>query len=412
MGFDKSLPQSVPVSLTRAGYPRIIPRHSRSIIYRHDARANTTVKIYLSFFSFFTIIEKGKKIRRSLFSSICSPIQDIDRVVTWIGEHKHQFKSLLLRYVPAIRSYPLEQGMRWIPSWKVLPTYQSFDQLCKIFPEMYKFRRFKSPFLMQTLELSAFQSLVFFLNARGEQWNQGILFSKRIRYPFDNNNSKFSGTDLDEFESKIGPYLPPWHPAMGPAMTGRLAMKVEGGGKRRIFAIVKSHGYVAGQPLGYRSSWPLFSLTHHLVVWICAEQVYPGRRFDRYALLGDDIVITDKRVAENYEAVLKELQVSISKGKSLISHSGAAEFSKRFFVQNLTVDLSPITLKALLGVHIPVCRYALAHRYPVLSRGSFMDPKGSRLPGKEEGRHRLRSYPAQVTGLASASAEAEAGKTR
>ena len=33
----------------------------------------------------------------------------------------------------------------------------------------------------------------------------------------------------------------------------------------------------AGQPLGYLSSWPLFALAHHFVVWYCAEKVYPGK---------------------------------------------------------------------------------------------------------------------------------------
>lgn len=50
------------------------------------------------------------------------------------------------------------------------------------------------------------------------------------------------------------------------------------------------------------------SVTFHLghcshfrtLVWFCAEQVYPGRVFRRYALLGDDIGIGDRKVAEVY----------------------------------------------------------------------------------------------------------------
>ena len=26
-----------------------------------------------------------------------------------------------------------------------------------------------------------------------------------------------------------------------------------------------------GQPLGYYTSWPLFALSHHVVVWVAAE---------------------------------------------------------------------------------------------------------------------------------------------
>jgi len=41
----------VPVSLTRSGYPRIIPRFHRNIIFKRDERADVLVQMYLSFFS-------------------------------------------------------------------------------------------------------------------------------------------------------------------------------------------------------------------------------------------------------------------------------------------------------------------------------------------------------------------------
>ncbi|KAG6467651.1 hypothetical protein ZIOFF_074492 (mitochondrion) [Zingiber officinale] len=51
-------------------------------------------------------------------------------------------------------------------------------------------------------------------------------------------------------------------------------------------------------PVGYHSSWlSNLSLTHHILVWWAAEQVYPGRKFLDYALLGDDIAIADRLVA-------------------------------------------------------------------------------------------------------------------
>jgi hypothetical protein len=57
-----------------------------------------------------------------------------------------------------------------------------------------------------------------------------------------------------------------------------------------------------GQPLGYYGSWALFSLTHHFLVWLAADKANPHRTrpFHRYALLGDDIVIADKAVADEY----------------------------------------------------------------------------------------------------------------
>lgn len=37
--------------------------------------------------------------------------------------------------------------------------------------------------------------------------------------------------------------------------------------------------FVAGQPLGYYGSWALFALSHHFIVWLSAEKVYPGKKF-------------------------------------------------------------------------------------------------------------------------------------
>lgn len=45
--------------------------------------------------------------------------------------------------------------------------------------------------------------------------------------------------------------------------------------------------FQTGQPLAFFSSWPLFALTHHLLVWMAAERAYPGVQFRKYALLGD-----------------------------------------------------------------------------------------------------------------------------
>lgn len=70
--------------------------------------------------------------------------------------------------------------------------------------------------------------------------------------------------------------------------------------------------FVTGQPLGYSSSWPLFALSHHMLVWFAAEQCYPGKKFCDYAILGDEIVIADDSVAREYTALLNELGVEIS----------------------------------------------------------------------------------------------------
>ncbi len=72
-----------------------------------------------------------------------------------------------------------------------------------------------------------------------------------------------------------------------------------------------------GQPLGLYSSWPLFTLCHHMVVGMAADRAYPGEQFKAYAILGDDIVIGNSRVAAEYLLILEHLEVTISTSKTL-----------------------------------------------------------------------------------------------
>ena len=111
--------------------------------------------------------------------------------------------------------------------------------------------------------------------------------------------------------------------------------------------------------------WPLFTLSHHLVVWYCAERVRPSLHFTDYAVLGDDVIIANKDVATMYRRVLKELGVTISEQKSLISDSGCGEFAKRFRVRNMSVDLSPVSIRALKNFYNPYGLYAVMEKYSI-----------------------------------------------
>ena len=125
-------------------------------------------------------------------------------------------------------------------------------------------------------------------------------------------------------------------------------------------AFVKSNqhvSFVAGQPLGLYSSWPLFALSHHFVVWYAAEQEYPGIRFKNYAVLGDDVIIADTAVNTRYREIITRLGVAISEGKSLNSPSGACEFAKRFRLDRMTVDASPLSLKKIASSKSPIGWY-------------------------------------------------------
>lgn len=116
--------------------------------------------------------------------------------------------------------------------------------------------------------------------------------------------------------------------------------------------------FVAGRILCF-----LAAFTHHLVVWLAAEKVYPGRKFTDYAVLGDDVLITDPRVAPVYADQLDQLGVSIFVSKSLISNTGCVEFAKRFWVDRGAVDFSPISLRCLQNDYHPNGLIAIHMKY-------------------------------------------------
>jgi len=125
--------------------------------------------------------------------------------------------------------------------------------------------------------------------------------------------------------------------------------------------------FLCGQPLGYYGSWSLFSLSHHYIVWLAAKKAYPhlNRPFKDYALLGDDILITDKQVALQYRKLLDRLGVTISDAKSIVSDTGAVEFAKKFWVKSMQIDLSPISLRLLLSCRTTLGLCTVSNKYPI-----------------------------------------------
>ncbi|WJX83151.1 hypothetical protein P8452_65829 [Trifolium repens] len=78
--------------------------------------------------------------------------------------------------------------------------------------------------------------------------------------------------------------------------------------------------------------------------------IWLGKRFDKYAILGDDICIADSKVAEVYLSTLKDLGVTISLPKSLVSDVGGAKFAKKFRLLgklNHTKSSTVLRLKAI-----------------------------------------------------------------
>jgi len=98
--------------------------------------------------------------------------------------------------------------------------------------------------------------------------------------------------------------------------------------------------YAVGQPMGAYSSWAMLALTHHVLVRVCAARSgLDPSTFRDYAVLGDDIVISNDDVAAEYLRLMSYLGVGISLHKSLVSED-TLEFAKRLI--RTESDLSPL----------------------------------------------------------------------
>jgi hypothetical protein len=101
------------------------------------------------------------------------------------------------------------------------------------------------------------------------------------------------------------------------------------------------YSYATGQPMGAYSSWAVFALTHHLWVQFSAKRVGKQLPFTDYRLLGDDIVIRDDRVAQEYLSLIDLIGVHVSEDKTLVSPD-SFEFAKRFFFRGSEVTGFPL----------------------------------------------------------------------
>lgn len=107
-----------------------------------------------------------------------------------------------------------------------------------------------------------------------------------------------------------------------------------------------SVSYNCGNPMGILSSWPVSTLTHHIVKLWCAEKV--GVSNYKYLILGDDTLDTNKLVYEKYIDTINRLGVSVSLAKCTSSEDGNTEFAKRLF--SLNGELTGLPVHLLSGV--------------------------------------------------------------
>nr|UPW42115.1 MAG: putative RNA dependent RNA polymerase [Sichuan mountain mitovirus 8] len=96
--------------------------------------------------------------------------------------------------------------------------------------------------------------------------------------------------------------------------------------------------YSIGQPMGAYSSWSMLALTHHVITQLSAinAKIY---NFSDYAVLGDDFIINNDAVAEQYLTIMKLLGVEINLDKSVISDR-FFEFAKR--LKGPKINITPL----------------------------------------------------------------------
>jgi hypothetical protein len=100
--------------------------------------------------------------------------------------------------------------------------------------------------------------------------------------------------------------------------------------------------YEVGQPMGAYSSWAMLALVHHAIVQYAAWKAGHREWFSLYAVLGDDIVIGDHNVADQYVRLMEAFGVGIGFYKSVISNNLSLEFAKRFFYKGEEVTPLPL----------------------------------------------------------------------
>lgn len=82
------------------------------------------------------------------------------------------------------------------------------------------------------------------------------------------------------------------------------------------------------------------ALVHHYVVYLCCRELNLNWRLLPYALLGDDIVISNEAVGERYITVIRSLGIEISEVKTHKSYH-LIEFSKRLLYKGQEITPFP-----------------------------------------------------------------------
>jgi len=116
------------------------------------------------------------------------------------------------------------------------------------------------------------------------------------------------------------------------------------------------------------------TLTHHaLVRWAGSFLSEEIRNKSTYRLLGDDIVIIGKDLAQTYVKLLTSLGIPFSKDKELIANDSSLEFCKKLYRKG--VNITPLSWKILANKD-PILRIVettrvLLHQYSISKIESY-----------------------------------------
>lgn len=104
--------------------------------------------------------------------------------------------------------------------------------------------------------------------------------------------------------------------------------------------------YNVGNPMGFYTSWPLTTLCHHFLIYVCCQEIGISWKRAKYRLLGDDIIIFDDDLASKYQEIISLIGMDIQLQKSHIGNS-LFEFAKRIYTP--FGEISPFSIKAGLS---------------------------------------------------------------
>jgi len=109
----------------------------------------------------------------------------------------------------------------------------------------------------------------------------------------------------------------------------------------------KSYRYSRGQPMGTLSSWSSLAVIHHYLIFLSAHRVKVNN-FNDYLVLGDDVVIGNKQVADSYVKVCSDYGVLIGLPKSFTSNARFFQFASQDILDK--TNISPISLREVMSI--------------------------------------------------------------